>query len=637
MRSLNPILQSAMDSGNFTPIVRAAVLDPDDHTVQQYLDLVYYKINGLDIEIEFYDPSGTFSDSVSLERGALIGGVEYTIFSGIYRLSSSFKVKGGKHGLYSATGSLVDPSAVNVAADVSYQAVINAVLDLGSNSATFKTPGAAWLGYQFLADGQFFHTSNIHTFFTLLKQKYLIYTAENGLIASPPGNSILFFSVADTLALASQYTLHLSDRDTFSIGNNYRQFIWKDEAGTTHQPGPALYPIHNLGYLESTDSPPSVPDNNLPAGEIVMTVIPNLKYQTGDCVSFDPGIDGYSPVKSVLDVTEIFDTRGRIGLGSSPSWRMDLRPLGYFSSTEGGAIASAAQYTTTYAPFTTSGFSGLLDSHVTNLQALADGVDKIPAARLDVENVFIDINSFSKTFMDETGDYYQLVYSNLILSNTIPSSGWFDAMKFSTVINSPSTQFIVSGIHGDVSMEAGSSVLMSAILVTTGVNSGHADMVTGLNIGMWGGGGTITDYKAITFAAESATTVTNAYGIQLGDIAFGTTLNYAILTGAGLVSFGDQVGIGTSTPGGMLHIVNASADQIGFLVQAASGQSESIFECKDSLENMLFKVQANGVLLPVQATTAGKPAYVKGGMYFDTTLKKLRIGGTSAWETVTSV
>lgn len=44
-----------------------------------------------------------------------------------------------------------------------------------------------------------------------------------------------------------------------------------------------------------------------------------------------------------------------------------------------------------------------------------------------------------------------------------------------------------------------------------------------------------------------------------------------------------------------------------------------------------------GTISPQQATTAGAPAYVKGAMYFDTTLNKLRIGGATAWETVTSV
>jgi len=37
-----------------------------------------------------------------------------------------------------------------------------------------------------------------------------------------------------------------------------------------------------------------------------------------------------------------------------------------------------------------------------------------------------------------------------------------------------------------------------------------------------------------------------------------------------------------------------------------------------------------------QATTAAAPVYIKGGMYFDTTLNKMRIGGATAWETVTS-
>ena len=44
-----------------------------------------------------------------------------------------------------------------------------------------------------------------------------------------------------------------------------------------------------------------------------------------------------------------------------------------------------------------------------------------------------------------------------------------------------------------------------------------------------------------------------------------------------------------------------------------------------------------GLVFPQQATTAGAPTYVKGAIYFDTTLNKLRVGGASAWETITSV
>jgi hypothetical protein len=46
---------------------------------------------------------------------------------------------------------------------------------------------------------------------------------------------------------------------------------------------------------------------------------------------------------------------------------------------------------------------------------------------------------------------------------------------------------------------------------------------------------------------------------------------------------------------------------------------------------------SNGILYPVAAPTGSAPAYVLGGLYFDTTLNKLRVGGAAAWETVTSV
>ena len=400
MRTLDPILQAAMDSGNFTPIVRAAVLDPDDHTVVEYLDLVYYKISGIDIEIEFYDPAGGFSDSVSLERGAKIGDTEYTIFSGIYKLTHSYLIKGGRYGLYKCSGSLIEPSAVEVTGDVSYHTVIDSVLALGTNSAAFKTPAAAWLGYQFLPDGQSFLSSNIFSFFALLRQKYLIHATENGLVSSPSGNSILFFSVADTLALASQYTINLSEKDTWSIKADYRQFIWKDETGTFHNPGPAFYPVHNLGYLESTAAAPSIPDNVQQIAETLVTCIPNLKYQAGDCVKFDPGLDGYSPVKSVLDVTEVFNAREK--KVKEPAWYMELRPLAYFCNTPGGSIPVTSQYTAAYSQLATNGFNGVLNHSVTSVQALADAIDQYSPVQIRVTTPTIQIAG--KDFAWSTAD-----------------------------------------------------------------------------------------------------------------------------------------------------------------------------------------------------------------------------------------
>jgi hypothetical protein len=48
------------------------------------------------------------------------------------------------------------------------------------------------------------------------------------------------------------------------------------------------------------------------------------------------------------------------------------------------------------------------------------------------------------------------------------------------------------------------------------------------------------------------------------------------------------------------------------------------------------RVNNEGVIFPGSYPTASAPTYVIGGMYFDTTLNKLRIGGATGWETVTS-
>ena len=42
----------------------------------------------------------------------------------------------------------------------------------------------------------------------------------------------------------------------------------------------------------------------------------------------------------------------------------------------------------------------------------------------------------------------------------------------------------------------------------------------------------------------------------------------------------------------------------------------------------------NALFFPVKLSSA--PTYVKGGIYFDTTLNKLRVGGVTTWETITS-
>jgi hypothetical protein len=69
---------------------------------------------------------------------------------------------------------------------------------------------------------------------------------------------------------------------------------------------------------------------------------------------------------------------------------------------------------------------------------------------------------------------------------------------------------------------------------------------------------------------------------------------------------------------------------------ADAGGAATFVEDPGGLALGLAGGHMTGVFFPMQAPTASAPAYVLGGMYFDTTLKKLRIGGASAWETVSS-
>lgn len=92
-------------------------------------------------------------------------------------------------------------------------------------------------------------------------------------------------------------------------------------------------------------------------------------------------------------------------------------------------------------------------------------------------------------------------------------------------------------------------------------------------------------------------------------------------------SWATALGMGTSA--GAAGSVAIGADHTG--AAAATTTQDQIV-----LGTALHAVSIPGVLFPQQQPTASEPTYVKGGMYFDTTLNKLRIGGATAWETVTS-
>ena len=147
---------------------------------------------------------------------------------------------------------------------------------------------------------------------------------------------------------------------------------------------------------------------------------------------------------------------------------------------------------------------------------------------------------------------------------------------------------------------------------------------------------------AATTSAVNYVTITNASSGTYPTIAAGGAGNLnLVIQGKGIGS----VQLGSAGNGNSL-IASAATSSVNYFI--ISGRATTVAPTitaagsdTDIGINLVPKgagtIQSSGVFMPVQATTAGAPTYIKGGMYFDTTLNKLRIGGASGWETVTSV
>lgn len=65
-------------------------------------------------------------------------------------------------------------------------------------------------------------------------------------------------------------------------------------------------------------------------------------------------------------------------------------------------------------------------------------------------------------------------------------------------------------------------------------------------------------------APSNAGTISTLYGLQVSDLTQGVA-NYALFTGKGLVSFGDNVGVGTSSPSVPMHVYSTSTNTLARL------------------------------------------------------------------------
>lgn len=137
---------------------------------------------------------------------------------------------------------------------------------------------------------------------------------------------------------------------------------------------------------------------------------------------------------------------------------------------------------------------------------------------------------------------------------------------------------------------------------------------------------------ALTLDNSQNATATGALSVR------GTS---AALFGATTTQIGFHNGGSTPTLTWVDSSQAANSRIIDAVVNGGSYKLRLVNDAYSSATNLLTidtsgNATFTGLIKPQQAPTASAPAYVKGAIYFDTTLNKLRVGGATAWETITS-
>ena len=188
-----------------------------------------------------------------------------------------------------------------------------------------------------------------------------------------------------------------------------------------------------------------------------------------------------------------------------------------------------------------------------------------------------------------------------------------------------SGDIIIGGINNDLgaitigqavnssTMNLGIGQHLAGQTFTLNVANGSLGGATNINVGTANGTCSTVINGNLTVDATTSKTITIGGTSATGAITLGRS------TGAQTVNIATGFNTATKT----LNLGTGSSSGATNIAIGATGGTST--------------TTVNGYFKPQQATTAGAPAYVKGAIYFDTTLNKLRVGGATAWETITSV
>ena len=361
-----------MDNGIFNAYIKVVTNDSLTTENQIVIQPTYYELNAVNATVRFAasEYNADQCNFFRLVRGAVINGVPSTI-SSIWFEIKSIITDGKFTTLY---GEILRDQYVTAPANASYQEVIETICDLAG-----YYPNADQFSYHDERpwDFQFYPTGRIPTFnkatalWTTLRQKYFVFATENGWdeTTNEAGELHFFRGPEDTfISSVTDHTITdiLAKIDLLA---NYKKLIWRDENGTTHTLG-GNYPIHNLGYLESTDQHPfniNTTTATSPTNKNKTTKLQiHLKYRSGDMFAVSGNTQNF---RCKCHVKEVFDTE------SEPAWYVEIQAIEYLTSTEGGPLPSTIEAAAPYTPLVTGSFDNILSEDDNNIQAAMDTLD----------------------------------------------------------------------------------------------------------------------------------------------------------------------------------------------------------------------------------------------------------------------
>ena len=220
----------------------------------------------------------------------------------------------------------------------------------------------------------------------------------------------------------------------------------------------------------------------------------------------------------------------------------------------------------------------------------------------------ININGTVGATTPTTGVFTTATANSFIPNSaTVPTNGMYLSAANTLGFSTASTSRVTIDASGFVNMGIG----VASTYYLNVLSGGSGAVRSMVRIGTNGNGGAGRGCGILIGASGSSNTVDVAQIVGFQNTASATANNAALAF---------QVANAAGTLTESMRLFNSGSVSIG-----------------NTTDKGAASLNVSGLIYPQQATTAGAPAYVKGAIYFDTTLNKLRVGGATAWETITSV